>query len=70
MPSSKTREFLAATGLTPEEFEKLLPAFQAAYDEQYPPDRTYPGKVHQRCIGSGAKGTLPKAADKLLFMVV
>ena len=28
---NRPREFLAATGLTLAEFEKLLPAFQAAY---------------------------------------
>jgi hypothetical protein len=28
---NKAREFLAATGLKPERFEKLLPAFRATY---------------------------------------
>ena len=66
----KPREFLAATGLTLAEFESLLPAFQAAYDCTYPPDRTYEGKARQRRAGGGAKGTLPSFADKLLFILV
>ena len=34
------RELLAATGLTAEEIERLLPAFQTAYAAEYPADRT------------------------------
>ena len=34
---NKPREFLAATGLKLDEFEKLLPAFQTAYEQKYPP---------------------------------
>src|SRR5262245_36935479 len=66
----KPREFLAATGLRLAEFECLLPAFQAAYAHQYPPDLTYEGKARQRGAGGGAKGTLPSLADKLLFILV
>ena len=66
----KPREFLAATGLRLAEFERLLPAFQAAYEHQYPPDLTYEGKARQRGAGGGAKGILPSFADKLLFILV
>ena len=66
----KPREFLAATGLTLAEFERLLPPFQAAYERTYPPDLTYEGKARQRGAGGGAKGTLPSVADKLLFILV
>jgi hypothetical protein len=66
----KPREFLAATGLRLAEFERLLPAFQAAYEHQYPPELTYEGKARQRGAGGGAKGTLPSFADKLLFILV
>jgi hypothetical protein len=65
----KPREFLAATGVTVLEFERLLPAFQAAYEHQYPSDLTYEGKARQRSAGGGAKGTLPSFADKLLFIL-
>src|SRR5712691_10490847 len=67
---NKLREFLAATGLTRAEFEKLLPAFQAAYDKKYPPDRTLDGQARQRRAGAGAQGKLPSLADKLLFILV
>ena len=67
---NRPREFLAATGLTLTEFEKLLPAFQAAYDKKYPPERTLDGQARQRRIGAGVKGKLPSAADKLLFILV
>ena len=63
----RPREFLAATGLTLAEFEKLLPAFQTAYDHMYPPDRTLHGQARQRRAGAGAKGKLPSVADKLLL---
>ena len=67
---NRPREFLAATGLTPAEFEQLLPAFQAAYDHKYPPDRTLHGQALQRRAGAGAKGKLSSLADKLLFILV
>ena len=67
---NRPREFLAATGLTLAEFEKLLPAFQAAYDQKYPPDRTLEGQARQRRAGAGAKGKLPRLADKFLCILV
>ncbi len=67
---ARSREFLAATGLTPEEFARLLPAFAAAYAVLYPPDKTWEGKVRQRQGGGGAKGGLPQMEDKLLFLLV
>ncbi len=66
----RPREFLAATGLTHEEFARLLPAFTAAYTALYPPDKTLEGKVRQRQGGGGAKGGLAQIADKLLFILV
>src|SRR3989442_1041531 len=67
---NRPREFLAATGLTRAEFEQLLPAFQATYDNQYPPERTLDGQARQRRRGAGAKGKLPGRANKLLFILV
>jgi hypothetical protein len=37
---NKACEFLAATGLKRDEFEKLLPVFRAAYVKKYSSDRT------------------------------
>jgi hypothetical protein len=67
---NKPREFLAATGLKLDEFGKLLPAFQTAYEHKHPPDLTQAGKTRQRQIGGGAIGALPKSEDKLFFILV
>ena len=66
----RPRELLAATSLTAEEFEQLLPAFEAAYQKHYPPQQTLKGKHRQRQPGAGAKGKLASSADKLLFILV
>ena len=52
--NDRPRELLAATSLTAEEFEQLLPAFEAAYQKQYPPERTLKGKDRQRQAGAGS----------------
>jgi hypothetical protein len=66
----RPRDFLAATGLTLEEFQKLLPAFQAAYANLSPSERTREGKLRQRRGGGGVKGVLQRFEDKLLFILV
>lgn len=67
---TRPRAFLAATSLTVEEFERLLPAFEAAYQARYGRDKTVEGEPRQRQVGGGAKGKLPRMADKLLFILV
>ena len=67
---NKPREFLAATGLKLDEFEQLLPAFQTAYRQKYPPHLTPAGKTRQRQIGGGATGALPQIEDKLFFILI
>jgi len=62
--------FLAATGLTVAEFEQLLPAYQAAYAKQYPPQLTAKGKERQRRVGGGSKGVLQTDSDRLLLILV
>jgi hypothetical protein len=64
------RNFLAATGLTVEEFERLLPAYQQAYSDRYPAHLTAQGQVRQRQAGGGVAGVLAKAEDRLLFILV
>ena len=66
----RPRELLAATGLSAEEFEQLLPAFETAYKTLYPPERTQSGKARQRQAGAGAKAKLASFTDKLLFILV
>ena len=64
----KQKEFLAATGLYPEEFERLLPVFKEKYTALVPSDKTKKGKHRQRKIGGGTKGKLELGEDKLLFI--
>jgi hypothetical protein len=61
------RKFLALTGLTPEEYEIILPAFRVAYQRAYPEDKTASGKGRQRKAGGGRKGALDTLEQKLLF---
>jgi hypothetical protein len=66
----RPRDFLAATGLTLDEFQQLLPAFQDAYAQRYPYELTRSGTPRQRRLGGGAKGVLQHFEDKLLFILV
>src|SRR5262249_38373203 len=54
----RPREFLTATGLTHDEFLRVLPAFGAAYTTCYPLDKTWHGKARRRQRGGGAKSRL------------
>jgi DDE superfamily endonuclease len=64
------RKFLALTGLTPKEFQLLLPAFEHAYQRRYPLTNTRWGKVRRRPAGGGRKSNLDRAEQKLLFALV
>ena len=66
----RPREFLAAPGLTHDEFARVRPAFATAYAVHSPPGQTWEGKVRQRQAGGGAKGVLAQMANKLLFILV
>src|SRR6516165_7662203 len=64
------RKFLAFTGLTLREFQRLLTAFPQAYQQVYPADQTTGGQPRQRSAGGGCKGQLHQPEDKLLFILV
>ena len=64
------RQFLALTGLTLSEFQRLLIAFPQAYQQHYPANRTTEGRPRQRAVGGGCKGRLEQPEDKLLFLLV
>lgn len=67
----KPKEFLAATGLTLDEFERLLPVFRQNLDALSPsPEHTKSGQVRKRRIGAGPKERLRTVEDKLLFILV
>jgi hypothetical protein len=60
---------LAFTGHTQEEFEQLLPSFEAAWEEHR---ATYHRAVEsrKRAVGGGRHGQLHRLEDKLLFILV
>src|SRR6266568_1093926 len=64
------RQFLALTGLTLSEFQRLLTAFPQAYQQLYPANQTVQGQPRQRSVGAGCKGRLEQPEDKLLFLLV
>src|SRR4051794_4615508 len=68
--SKQARPFLAMTGLTLAEFRDLLPAFEAAYERTYSPDRTADGQPRQRWPGAGRHSVLSRSEDQLLFVLV
>jgi hypothetical protein len=64
------RKFLALTGLTPKEFQLLLPAFERAYQRRYPLKQTRAGTTRKRRAGGGRKSVLDTPEQKLLFALV
>ena len=64
------RKFVALTGLTPQEFQRLLPAFTRAYVRAFPAEQTQTGQPRQRRRGGGRKGVLERGEHKLLFVLV
>jgi len=64
------RQFLALTGLTPAEFDRLVTAFCGAYQRRYPTDRTLAGQRRQRFPGGGRTGVLQPPQQKLLLLLV
>ena|SRR5258708_2756811 len=65
---TKSKEFLAVTGLTHEEFVHLLPAFAQCLRAQTA-QRTAEGKPRRRQPGAGTKGKLDSIESKLLFVL-
>jgi len=64
------RKFVAHTGITPTEFQQLLPAFTRAYERAFPSHKTQAGRPRQRRLGGGRKAVLLRPEDKLLFILV
>jgi hypothetical protein len=64
------RRFLALTGLTVSEFEKILPAFERAYEKKYPKNKTVEGKERKRKAGGGGESELKSYEEKLLLALV
>jgi len=64
------RKFLALTGLTPKEFQLLLPAFCEVYESVHSGETAQNGRVRQRHVGGGRKARLGSPEQKLLFILV
>jgi len=64
------KRFLAATGLTVDEFERILPVFKDKLAALHPPELTKRGKARQRRAGAGSKEKLRTDEDKLLFILI
>src|SRR5947199_4953747 len=64
------RQFLALTGLTPSELQRLLTVLPQEYQQLYPATQTAEGQPRQRAVGGGCKGRLERPEDKLLFLLV
>jgi hypothetical protein len=63
-------KFVALTGLTPQEFQGLLPSFARAYARRFPADRTQGGHPRQRRRGGGRLSVLQPIEHKLLFVLI
>ncbi len=64
------RRFLALTGLTVNEFEKIHPAFERAYERTYPANLTVEGKERQRQKGGGGESELSQSSEQKLLMAL
>ena len=62
-------QVLAATGLTPVEFDALLVTFKYHWDEYYS-HFTLEGKVRQRISYNRKTSVLPLIQDKMFFILV
>lgn len=58
----------AVTGMSRDEFHRVLPSFAIVYDEAMTRDRR--DRPRRRRVGAGRKGQLPAMDDKLLFILV
>ena len=67
---ARPHEFLAATSMTVEEFDRLLSVYPEAYATSYPADRTLTGQPRRRGPGGGSKGVLDQDTDRLLFILI
>jgi hypothetical protein len=66
----KPKEFLAATGLTDEEFQCLLPTFEKCYEQLSPKKPKPTKKQKQRAKGGGRKSKFKNLSEKLLFILI
>lgn len=66
---AKPSLFKSFTGVTVQAFEKLLPAFRQAYQDDLDRRDVQRKVPRQRQRGGGSKGALPNVEDKLVFIL-
>src|SRR4030067_2362180 len=66
---NKPKLFKCLTGLSVEAFNKLLPAFRQAYQEDLKKQEQKRGEPRQRRPGGGQKGALGTIENKLVFIL-
>jgi Helix-turn-helix of DDE superfamily endonuclease len=66
---SKTKEFLALTSLTPDEFELVVPPFEQAFQAHMSQWRLDGKPRSQRCYTTYTNCPLPTPAERLLFVL-
>jgi len=66
----KPKEFLAATGLTDEEFQCLLPSFENCYEQLSVKKLKPTKKQKRRAKGGGRKSRFENLSEKLLFILI
>lgn len=64
------QDFRRMTSLNPDEFDLLLPLFEAAYAELLIEEEANRERPRRNAKGQGGKPTLATAADRLYFMLV
>ncbi len=64
------RKFLALTGLTPKEFNVLLPTFVQATEQHAARQQRLAKQKRQRAVGAGRRSVLATPEQQLLFIVV
>jgi len=68
--SAHSRIFRSLTGMTPEAFRRLLPAFQQAYEQALDEADARRDSPRQRRRGAGRKPVLRTLEEKLFFILV
>jgi len=66
----KPKEFLTATSLHVDEFQRLLPKLKEKLVALCPSERTKEGQPRQRRVGGGPQEKLQTVEDKLVFILV
>lgn len=68
--SKKPRTFKSFTGLSPDEFENIVSAFESAYEAHLDEEDSKRSRPRQRRRGGGLRSGIDTIRDKLLFILI